>query len=127
MTIKIYCRLRWVFLFGLTCLLAIGCHKVSLNPPIDSQASLSETTRLIEHSLGEAEIPANPQRIVTLHDSLLLSPAIALGVKPIASTTYSAVDGIPFREVTPKQVKGIEILGDGHQPNLEKLLLLDQD
>jgi iron complex transport system substrate-binding protein len=119
---------QWLLLAGLICLLTIACNQaISTNPSLTREIAPVPPTRLIQHALGEVQIPAQPQRVVTLHDSLFLSPAIALGVKPIATTTYGATDGIPFRGVTPEQVEGIEILGDGHQPNLERLLSVNPD
>ena len=119
---------KYIVLAGLIFLLAIACNG---NVPADlstaGEASIPAATRLIKHDLGETEIPVDPQRVVTLTDAWLLVPAITLGVKPIATTTYHAGNGIPFRGVTPKQVEGIEILGDGHQPSLEKLLALKPD
>ena len=113
-------------LAGLIFLLAIACNgRPSSETPAD--VPLSVETRLIKHDLGETEIPIEPQRIVTLTDAWLLAPALDLGIKPIATTTYSAVDGIPFRSVKAEQVEGIERIGDGHQPNLEKLVALKPD
>ena len=126
MTTKIPRLFKYIVLAGLVCLLAIACNR---SPALDSLtvSQVPAEMRLIQHDLGETEVPAAPQRVITLTDAWLMAPAITLGVKPIATTTYSAGDGIPFRGVTPEQVEGIEILGDGHQPNLERLLELKPD
>ncbi|MEM6435435.1 MAG: iron-siderophore ABC transporter substrate-binding protein [Cyanobacteria bacterium P01_D01_bin.115] len=128
MTTKMLRLLKHIVLAGLICVLAIACNgDVPADSSTASEATTASATRLIKHDLGETAIPVNPQRVVTLTEAWLLAPAITLGVKPIATTTYSAADGIPFRGVTPEQVEGIEILGDGHQPSLEKLLALKPD
>lgn len=129
MTTKIPRLFKHIALAGLIFLVAISCNR---SPSLDSLPPASEIqdfeeTRLIQHDLGETEIPVNPQRIATLMDARLLAPAIALGIKPIATTTYQADAGISFRGVTSEQVEGIEILGDGHQPSLERLLALKPD
>lgn len=125
MTTKMPRLLKQLVLAGLMCLLAIACNRNLA--PIAREVPVPVAMRLIQHDLGETEIPVEPQRVVTLTDAWLLAPAVTLGIKPIATTTYSAAAGVPFRGVAPEQVKGIEILGDGHQPNLEKLLSLNPD
>ncbi|MEO0537521.1 MAG: iron-siderophore ABC transporter substrate-binding protein [Cyanobacteria bacterium P01_A01_bin.123] len=128
MTTKMLRLLKHIVLAGLIFVLAIACNSDGpADLPTASEASTSSATRLIKHDLGETEIPVDPQRVVTLTEAWLLAPAITLGIKPIATTTYQASDGIPFRGVTTEQVEGIEILGDGHQPSLEKLLALKPD
>ena len=122
------CLVQHLVLVGFICLLAIACNgRFSPDLPAVSEAPAASVTRLIQHDLGETEIPIEPRRIVTLTDAWLLAPALDLEEKPIATTTYSAADGIPFRGVTPEQVEGIEIIGDGYQPNLERLLALKPD
>ena len=128
MTTKMLHLLKHIVLAALIFIIAIACNGyVPANLSTTSKTSTASATRLIKHDLGETAIPGDPQRVVTLTEAWLLAPAITLGVKPIATTTYSAADGIPFRGVTPEQVEGIEILGDGHQPSLERLLALKPD
>jgi iron complex transport system substrate-binding protein len=128
MAVKLTRLFQWFLLAGLVCLLAVACHRTaSSSSPVTSEVSPSASTRLVEHALGETRIPTDPQRIVVLHDAILLEPLIALGIKPIAATTYAAADGLKFRGLTAEQTKNIEIVGDGHQPNLEKLLALSPD
>lgn len=122
MTLRVN-RLIILFIVAVsTSLLIIACNFP--HPPENNLSSSS--TRLIKHAFGETYIPKNPQRFVTLQD-IYLASAITLGVKPIASTTYGATDGIPFRGVTEEQIEGIELIGDGHQPNLETLVSLNPD
>jgi len=128
MAVKLIRLFQWFLLSGIVCLLAVACHgTVSPSSSITSEVSPSTSTRLVEHALGETRIPIDPQRIVVLHDSILLEPVIALGIKPIAATTYAAADGLKFRGLSAEQTKDIEIIGDEHQPNLEKLLRLNPD
>lgn len=84
----------------------------------------SSSAKLVSHALGETRIPTEPQRIVVLHDTIILDPVIALGIKPIAATTYASEEGIAFRGLTAEQSEGIGILGSMEQPNLEKIAAL---
>ncbi|GAB4304319.1 MAG: hypothetical protein Kow0091_05970 [Geminocystis sp.] len=95
-----------------------------LNAAFDGFAERASASR--GRTITATYRPDSPQRVVTLQD-IYLASAITLGIKPIASTTYSATDGIPFRGVSTEQIKGIELIGDGHQPNLEKLLSIKPD
>lgn len=52
------------------------------------------TIRTVTDDLGRSvEIPANPQRIVALHDLQVLRPLLDLGVTPIASVTHPRAEG----------------------------------
>ena len=84
-------------------------------------------SRTVEHALGEARIPTNPQRVVVLHDTFLLDPVLAIGVQPVGITTFAADVGSPVRGIEAQQIADIAVVGDGHQPNLEKILALQPD
>ncbi|MGD6993200.1 ABC transporter substrate-binding protein [Sutcliffiella horikoshii] len=80
-------------------LLVAGCSQTEKNT-VENQATNStegnsSKTRVIEHSLGETEIPENPERIfVTLQR--IADPMLALGIKPHAISAYgdlSYLDG----------------------------------
>ncbi|MEC4818668.1 MAG: iron-siderophore ABC transporter substrate-binding protein [Scytonema sp. PMC 1069.18] len=77
---------------------------------------------VVQHMLGETCIPRNPHRIVTLWPNIL-GNTLALNVKPVASTYYTA-------QILPElhdQGDGIEFVGNITEPNLEKILLLKPD
>jgi iron complex transport system substrate-binding protein len=92
--------------------------------PYSLPPSASQT---VEHALGEVKIPTHPQRIIVLHDTFLLDPVLALGIKPTGITTFAADVGSPVRGIEAEQIANVEIVGDGHQPNLEKILALKPD
>ncbi|WP_185020705.1 ABC transporter substrate-binding protein [Histidinibacterium lentulum] len=52
--------------------------------------------RLFEHDAGADCIPADPQRIVSLHDSVLTVSLLELGVMPVGSHGRLTDDGVPF-------------------------------
>jgi iron complex transport system substrate-binding protein len=84
-------------------------------------------TKLIKHALGETRIPVKPQRIIVLNDIGLLDPVLSLGVKPIGTVSYFPQYNFLFWGVTNDEAAGIEIVGDGNQPNLERVILLKPD
>jgi iron complex transport system substrate-binding protein len=77
--------------------------------------SASTTTRMYEHLNGKTEIPMQPKRIFS---AFHVGQLMALGVKPIGSTTFLLRN--PALDVT-----GIEDLGV--PPSLEKLVELEPD
>ena len=92
-----------------------GCQLGLVAPPAASP------THTVEHVMGETEVPIYPQRVVTL-DTAPLDTALALGVKPIGTAIY----GQP-PEYLGNRVNGIDIIGDGNEPNLETVLRLEPD
>ncbi|MDP9352451.1 MAG: ABC transporter substrate-binding protein, partial [Chloroflexota bacterium] len=82
-----------------------------------------EEGRTIEHAMGTAEVPANPQRVVAL-DTGELDAAMTLGVKPVGAVEAIPGEGFPsYLEGT----EGIENVGTIEQPNLEKIAALKPD
>lgn len=83
-------------------------------------------TRVIEHALGETEVPADPQRVVLLSPAFDLDNLLSLGVKPVGTTLFTNRDYQipPYLE---DQAAGIESVGTLVQPDLEKILQLDPD
>ncbi len=80
-------------------------------------------TRTVEHAMGEAEVPEEPERVVVL-DTGELDSAVSLGVIPVG-----AVEAIPG-EGFPSYLEGtedIEIVGTIEEPNLETISTLDPD
>lgn len=83
----------------------------------DSTASgKAGKTRVYEHLKGKTEIPAKPKRIVSLFH---LGELMALGVKPVGSTTFVLDNPL---------LKDIEDVEDvGVPPSVEKILSLEPD
>ncbi|BAY68237.1 iron(III) dicitrate-binding periplasmic protein [Trichormus variabilis NIES-23] len=108
-----------------------ACQYISDDKPrqFDSTLPISQpvATRVVKHAGGETKIPIKPQRIITLHDSTILDPVLALGVKPIGIATYAAEQGVLFRGITEDEVKSIQQVGSAFQPSLEKILMLKPD
>jgi iron complex transport system substrate-binding protein len=81
-------------------------------------------TKIVNHALGQAEVPLHPQRIVVLDGSFLLDPLLALGVKPVGTATCPYC----IKSDTLNQfVANISLVGHWEQPSLEKILSLKPD
>lgn len=75
--------------------------------------------RVIQHEMGTTCVPENPQRIVVLAHTTLAN-VLALGIKPIGRI---GADLPPYLQ----QASDIQIVGEGWEPNFEKILLLKPD
>jgi len=101
-------------------LMIVGC--AGAPPATDESAVAEPSTRSIEHARGTAEVPAQPQRVVTL-EPLELDTAVAVGITPVGAAVASNVAGIPAYldadDVTP--------VGTVPEPDLEAIAALDPD
>ncbi|AFZ28788.1 periplasmic binding protein [Gloeocapsa sp. PCC 7428] len=107
------------FLFILFFILIAACFPQNHTDTPNLHSATSEC-RVIKHWMGEACVPANPQRIIVL-DTNPLDAVLALGVKPIGSP------GFEYLSLPESQIKGIENIGGDLHPNLEKIALLKPD
>jgi len=117
-----------IFLATVVILALASCHS---RPPEQSQINSTGTqalreTRIVDHALGEVEIPVHPQRVVVLHDMLILDSVLALGVKPVGSI-YWPYEGERFRGIPPELVADISTVGNISQPSIETILALKPD
>ncbi|WP_119069814.1 ABC transporter substrate-binding protein [Rubrobacter indicoceani] len=80
-------------------------------------------TRTLEHAMGTAEVPENPERVVVL-DTGELDSAVSLGVTPVGAVEAVAGQGLPgYLEGTDE----IELVGTIEEPNLETISTLEPD
>lgn len=105
-------------LVAATALLA-ACGNSSADPVAEGT-----DTRTVEHAMGTAEVPADPQRVVVL-DTGELDDALALGVKPVGAVRIDV--STDFLSYLGDQTEGIEMVGSISEPNLEKIAALDPD
>ncbi len=82
------------------------------------------TGRMVQHAMGEAEVPGSPDRVVVL-DTGELDSAITLDVKPVGAV--EAIEGLGFPSYLGERTEGIENVGTIEQPNLEKIAALEPD
>lgn len=78
--------------------------------------SAASETRIYQHLKGETEIPVNPQRVVSFYH---LGELMALGVKPVGTTTYILEN--------PHISDKTGITDVGVPPDAEKILSLQPD
>lgn len=90
-----------------------------------------EDTRVVQHFFGETEIPADPQRIVALHDQNVLLPLLQLdaGDRVIGSVGGIQDDGTEVFRFSQEgfDTSDITFLGNWSEPNLELILELEPD
>jgi len=78
------------------------------------------TTRTVKDFTGVAvEVPTAPKRVVVVNDELT-DDALALGVKPVAISKGQGQDTAP--RYLGDRTKGIPVIGDVNQPDLDKVL-----
>ncbi|MBC1222480.1 iron-siderophore ABC transporter substrate-binding protein [Nostoc sp. UCD121] len=131
-SIAVYRYLKSFLLVIVTIALLIACHSQIAPNAILGNSTLPKSplpvaTKVVKHPLGETRIPVKPQRIIVLNDIALLDPVLSLGVKPIGTVSYFPQYDFLFRGVSNAEAVGIEIIGNGNQPNLEKVLKLKPD
>jgi iron complex transport system substrate-binding protein len=90
----------------------------------DESAAEEPSTRTVEHAMGTAEVPVDPQRVVVL-DTGELDDALALGVKPVGAVRIDV--STDFLSYLGDQTEGIEMVGTISEPNLEKIAALQPD
>lgn len=84
--------------------------------------------RSIRHAGGTTTFQAPPSRIVSLDTAAMTDAVLALGVKPIAATTYTPdPDRGAFPPALDGLVDGIESVGGNGEPDLEEIARLNAD
>lgn len=110
--------LKRTFLSPITglCLLLFSC--------LQGQAFADASSFTVAHAMGETEVPASPQRIVTLYQGATDS-AVALGLKPVGVVESWAQK--PMYDYLRDDLQGVEFVGVETQPNLEVVARLKPD
>ncbi|BAB74282.1 ABC transporter substrate-binding protein [Anabaena sp. FACHB-709] len=116
-----YHQIKLILFSIITALIVIGCEMSTPNNVTINSVNATSEMRVVKHTMGETKIPLRPQRVVVLGG---LDNILALGVKPIAATTFSDDN---FADYLQDVTSGIEKIGINGQPNLEKILYLKPD
>lgn len=113
--------MSWILLVIISASLVSACNGIPGRKSVSKLDEISSQSdvRVISHALGETEIPANPQRIVTL-DSTSLESALSAGVTPVGTISTDWTHLQPY-------LSGVENIGITGEPNLEKTLSLRPD
>ncbi|MEU3216400.1 iron-siderophore ABC transporter substrate-binding protein [Streptomyces sp. NPDC006971] len=85
----------------------------------------SAKTHTVKTAMGDVKVPVNPRRVVVL-DTGELDSALSLGVRPVGATHSATEDGFPTYLPAAK-TKGIEVVGEIANPNLETVASLKPD
>lgn len=116
----------WLILGILGFTLVTGCHHFTSHNTSSLPKQQTAECRMVKHNLGETCIPTSPQRVVTLHTSIL-AHVLALGIKPIGSTYLQAfTNNVEVPPYLKSYLTDIQVLG-GYDPNLESLLYVKPD
>lgn len=78
----------------------------------------------VDHALGVAELPAPPERVVSLYQGAT-DTAVALGIEPVGMVE-SWTEKPMYRYLRP-YLPGVQLLGLETQPDLERIAWLDPD
>lgn len=129
-------RILWQLLWAvLACILVTACSPDHsqvrpVHRPDAIQTAPSDTVHLVQHLMGETQVPLHPQRVVTL-DANYLSNALVLGIQPVGSTAWSDAtrhSGLdPVEPYLRDRAQALTIVGYGQEVDLEKVLLLKPD
>jgi iron complex transport system substrate-binding protein len=119
---------KYIKLFLIVILLVICFHIYSIVslPKISylNQKQINSECRIVKHKLGESCIPFHPQRII-VYDQESLEILVALGLKPIATTSANRVGN--KRYILKDKADGIIDLGKDSQINFERIVKLKPD
>ncbi len=84
--------------------------------------SATPTTRVVEHASGQTEIPADPQRIVALHN-VFAEALVAMGLSPVGSVDRPS--GMPSQ--LADALGDTTSVGSHSEPDFELVLGLEPD
>ncbi|HEY9860792.1 MAG TPA: iron-siderophore ABC transporter substrate-binding protein [Candidatus Obscuribacterales bacterium] len=119
-------RDRWLrlsVLLLLTLITTVACGRRDVvsdsgsQPALTAPTAVSAETRSVQHAMGTAQVPADPQRVMSLS---WLDAVLSLGVQPIGS---NQVNDSYLRE----RAADIPNVGRSGAPSLEKILALKPD
>lgn len=124
-------KLRRLIIIGILVFTVVSACSRSGNSPIPANSGLIENCRVIQHEMGETCVSQDPQRIVTVHFTILAN-ALALGVKPIGSTSAYGDEDLATGYLSTdnylgNRIGGINKVGTPYQQGIEKILLLKPD
>lgn len=123
------------FLHGASSLLALGVAgngrraALAQTGGTPSPAATPSGTRKIEHAFGTTEVPANPQRVVTLQDQNALLPLWEFGFRNVVGSVGAFDEnGQPyFRRMQDFDTSSIQFVGLYGEPDLEAVVALTPD
>jgi iron complex transport system substrate-binding protein len=122
--------IQQLFLLLLTVAIVSACSSTMIKPDKISVSESSASCRVVQHPLGESCVPNHPKRIVIVSWRVLLGDVLALGIKPVGSSSISGNLTETFvsdQAHLKNKIKGIKNLGDAESISLEGTLRLKPD
>jgi iron complex transport system substrate-binding protein len=119
-----------LLLLLLTVAIVSACSSTIIKPNEISVSKSSASCRVVQHPLGETCVPNNPKRIVNVSWRVLLGDVLALGIKPVGSSSISgnlAETFVSDQAHLKNKVKGIKNLGSAESINIESILQIKPD
>lgn len=112
---------RWIVLMAAVLLPVAACSGEGSG----DDAGGDGETRVVEHAMGETEIPAEPERVVTLWSSTL-SAALSLGEEPVGYAHNEVpIDGVDVPE--GYDLEAMDYLGHSLELDLERIAGAEPD
>ncbi|WP_202080853.1 ABC transporter substrate-binding protein [Caldalkalibacillus salinus] len=116
-----------ILTLGLLLLLAAGCGQGASDEDGETHtpdAGSQEETRVVEHAMGETEVPTEPKRVVILTNEGT-EALLAMGVTPVGAVR--SWTGDPWYEHIEEQMEGVQDVGLESQVNIEAIAALQPD
>lgn len=105
---------------GMIALALAGCTAAAA--PESASGSAAPGTRSVEHARGTADVPDQPERVVTL-EPLELDTAVAIGITPVGAAVAGNVTELP----SYLGVSDVAPVGTVPEPDLEAIAALKPD
>lgn len=105
---------------GMIALALAGCAAAAA--PESASGSAAPGTRSVEHARGTADVPDQPERVVTL-EPLELDTAVAIGITPVGAAVAGNVTELP----SYLGVSDVAHVGTVPEPDLEAIAALKPD
>ncbi|MEV5041531.1 iron-siderophore ABC transporter substrate-binding protein [Microbacterium sp. LMI1x-1-1.1] len=105
---------------GMIALALAGC--TAATAPESAGGSAAPGTRSVEHARGTADVPDQPERVVTL-EPLELDTAVAIGITPVGAAVAGNVTELP----SYLGVSDVAPVGTVPEPDLEAIAALKPD
>jgi iron complex transport system substrate-binding protein len=90
---------------------------------VNKDKETTEETRTVEHLYGEAEVPADPKKVILLSHVSWEGSLVSVGVKPYAVMAYDN----EFPPHLTKELEGVKALPYADEINSEEIVNLDPD
>jgi iron complex transport system substrate-binding protein len=110
-------------LIGLVALLAGACGSETDSAP-GADSGSADTTRTVQHAMGNTDVSGTPQRVVVL-DTGELDSVLALGVTPVGAVRADATTG--QQSYLAERTQDVAVVGTIGEPNLEAIASLQPD